>query len=443
MTVFQKLLKQPSANWFLLASFFLIWIVYFSILGLLGYESQYGSMLPAIVLQLLFILLAGMFAAALPARAVPSPNSIGVRHLKILIFVGIALSVVGIACLLTDKMLLGINYMKDICSARYQMVNLAQGRTGVRSFYSFFGNLLSTSFFAPMVVVLTQNVTRKLFYTTAVCAFSCLLIFSFLAASRTAIMLFGAFSLAAICVRLWGGRGLPKLIGKDIFFVAGMTFIAALFVGQVFACRAHNSHLTTTQYEAKFANFLGAAEGTGDIEATGVKESAQTKIRGVIGVTALYFVHSAYIFSGIIELEERPGHALFIYAEKLLKKVGFIKNEDDEPTWYFAGKFPSLPGGLYYDYGVAGLVIGASILGLLAGLAGRLWMKSPGNIVLIGITTSLYVIMFLSPLMFAGDVMTFPFICFAFITIPVITSVIAKICKPFLAKEKPEIKLPL
>jgi hypothetical protein len=293
-----------------------------------------------------------------------------------------------------------------------------------------------------MVVVITQNVTRRLFYTTAICAFACLLVFSFLASSRTSIMLFGAFSLASICVRLWSGRGIPKLVGKDIFFVVGMIFIAALFVGQVFACRAHNSHLTTTQYEEKFANFLGAAEDGIDIESTGMKESARRKIRGVAGVTALYFVHSAYIFTGILSLDERPGHALFVYGENLLKKIGLARNESDEQTWFFAGKFPSLPGGLYYDYGVGGLIIGASLLGLLVGLAGRLWMKSPTNIVLTGITTSLYVVMFLSPLMFAGDVMTFPFICFAFLSIPIITCAISKIGKSLWA-EKIKAELPL
>lgn len=428
MLVLEKLLKQRTANWFLLASFLGIWIGYFFILILLGYGSKYGSMLPAIFFQLIFVFLVGAIASSLPVREAALQNSIPMANLKIVISVGITLSIIGIACLLTDKINLGIIYTKDICSARYQMVDLAQGRTGVRSIYSFFGNLLSPSFFVPMVVIITQNVTRKLFYMTAICAFTCLLVFSFIASSRTPVMLFGAFSLASICIRLWSGRRLPKLVGKDIFFIAGMIFIAALFVGQVFACRAHNSHLTTTQYEEKFANFLGADIDGIDTGSVGTKDSTRRKIKGVVGVTALYFVHSAYIFTGILALEERPGHALFVYGQNLLKKIGLVRDEGDE-TWFFAGKFPSLPGGLYYDYGAAGLIIGAAILGLLTGFAGRLWTKYPTNIVLMGITTSLYVVMFLSPLMFAGDVMTFPFICFAFLSIPAIAYAIAKIGK--------------
>ena len=318
------------------------------------------------------------------------------------------------------------------------MAELAEGRDGVRSIYSFFGNLLSASFFVSIVAIITQEVKRKTFYIAFAASFICLMLYSFIASSRTPIMLFGAFVLAALCIRFRMGHKLPKFSIIDLVFCIVMLVITGAFVAQVFACRASYSNMTTIQYQQQSANLLGAADNQEELtdqEATETDlppsvvqtiqdeltdqeatETIRNKVSGIAGMTSLYFIHSAYIFSGIISTDERPGQAIFVYAKNLLTKIGLVRNIGD--AWAFAGKFPSLPGGLYYDFNVMGMAIGALLIGLMAWGAGRLLAKFPNSMMMTGATSAIYVIMFMSPLMFAGDIMAFPFICFSFLLIP-------------------------
>ncbi len=395
-------LRQLQGNSLLFICFLSIWGIYYAILFLVGFESIYGNLDRAVLFQAIFILLTLLACACL------SSPSIRIKHSRInsnfIIYAGITLSIIGIACLLTDKIIIGIDYTKDICSARYQMNNLAQNREGIRSIYSFLGNLLSTSFFVSMGAIITQNVTRKTFYCVSCTSFICLMSLSFVTSSRTTIMLFGAFVLAFMCIRFRIGRKLPRLRLSDITFAIIMLALAGAYITQVFDCRARNSNMTSEQYEQSFAEFLGSAQTT-----------SHTRLHGALGVTALYFVHSAYTFSGIISQEERTGKVLFSYARNLLQKVGITQQPRD--SWAFAGKFPSLPGSLYYDFGFLGMIVGSILLGFAIWGTGWLLIKYPNNTMTIGLASTLYVVILLSPLVFAGDILAAPFILFSFIVI--------------------------
>jgi len=114
---------------------------------------------------------------------------------------------------------------------------------------------------------------------------------------------------------------------------------------------------------------------------------------------------------------------LLAFPLSLLAKLGVIAPVNAD--WALAGRFPSVPGGLYHNFGPAGLVVGACLLGPGCGMVQQFRRVLPSSVVLIGAAAGLYATLFLSPIILAPDFMSFPFVMLEFILVPALGSAIA------------------
>jgi hypothetical protein len=450
-----------------------IWLCYLASLLTLGLLSQYPELTQAILYDGLFVMLVVLPPVffPLPLQRIRPSNK---TYLMIVVVLGLLLSAVAILCLSIDKWHLAIDYSKGICIAREQMTQLGKLRKGISSPYSFVGNLLGLAFFAPLAVVLTQNVSRFAFWTVTLLSFTLMMTFSAVAASRSPIILFAAFAVGMICFRLVSKPWWPRITLIDACGCAVIFSIAAMFILSVFQCRASNSHMSELQYRDNFAQYLGvkpnlpqaqatpvptrddgsvparaevtapaAAPSRGEPSAPARAEASPTpassreqqpvsgraqklsdKARGLLGLTALYFGHSALTFAAILSAPPEDSRILFAYAQQLLSRVGLAEPPQD---WMLAGRFASLPGGLWHDFGLSGMCLGAIIIGLGiwgARCAARAFSTS---IILAGISSAVFAIAFLSPIHFAGEIAQFPFVCFSLIVIPALANIISSL----------------
>jgi hypothetical protein len=102
----------------------------------------------------------------------------------------------------------------------------------------------------------------------------------------------------------------------------------------------------------------------------------------------------------------------------LLKRVG-IHIGDGTESEQISGRFPSLPGSIYHDIGFVGLLVCGLILGIVIWLSGVLLSKFEGSVLVLGIASAVYTIAYISPLLLATNIMSFPFVCFGFVAVPI------------------------
>lgn len=405
-------------------AFLVIWGGYFGLIAFFNFKSKYDHFQLAITYQCLFIAL-----AALPVLFLPLPGVQWKRKGLVVpaIWISLILAVLGISSLLIDKMINGVDYTSGICVARYQMNRLGDARHGgVSSVFSVFGNLFATSFFVSVAVAMVSNISRRMHYATFGIAFICLMALSMIASSRSIILLSGAFFVAMICLRLFLHRAI-RIRLVDVVFGAGMVACALLFIGMVFECRATMSNMTSVEYQNKFAPFLGV-EGSGVEGSKGAGSVLGEDVSGIVGVSALYLIHSAYTFAGILSMPPEAPRVMFQYPIELLVRVGVIDHRSED--WALAGRFTSVPGGLYHDFGFWGMCLGSILMGMVVWAAMGLLRWFPNSIVLVGVASMVFTIMFLSPFHYAAEFASFPFTCFSFIVV----GLLAKAFETFFGK---------
>ncbi len=414
--------------------FVAIWIGYYALLASIPFSTPFDTFSLAIGYQILFVgLTVAPFVATslLWRRSAPTFQRLSPNMTGAIVAVGLLLSVLALISLAYDKLfLLGIDYTKGVCLARYEMGRLGEGRVGPNSAFSFFGHLFGYSYFVPLAVVMVMPVSRRLAYLTVVVSFVCLMAMSFVASSRSAVLVVAAFVLAFVCIRLILRTPMPRLRLVDYLAGAAMALIAVGFVLQVFNCRANASGMTASEYAEDFAEFLGA-KATGRVlteeELARQREIAKRMNAifvdgGSVTLAVLYAVHSAYTFSGILALPDDGAWVMFSQVSSLLRKAGIRTGLIH--SWTLSGRFSSLPGALYHAFKLWGIVAGALLLGgAAAGM--RYVLERRGNsVVLIGVTAAIMAIMFLSPIHFAADFVAFPFICFSFLAVPSIAALV-------------------
>lgn len=470
----------------------MIWLAYF-LLFFAGIEYYPNNLSKAVVYQLLFVSLVCLPTILLPMPKVrlqvPDPNRI-----TFMIWAGLALSLVAFICLLIDRAQQGIDYSQGVCYARGQMTRLGQLRVGVRSPFSFIGNLFGPSLFVSVALLLTQQVSRRQFWPAMCAAFASLMCLSVISASRSGILLFSGFALASLCVRIASGKSIPRIHIIDCLMALFMTACAAGFVLSVFNCRAVASNMSATEYKESFESFLGAkpdpsstsnvpsgnlsdnlasesslpapkssevmplAPGKRETDASAPQvpnltqvpdtpaktersaedqfglvpgtraASVADKASGLVGVTALYATHSLLTFAYVLSEPNLYGRVLFTYPTLMLSKVGLI--EPPGLDWLLTGRFASLPGGLWYDFGLVGLIAGSLILGMTIWGALCLVRLRSANELVMGLSSMTILIALLSPIHSAIEFTSFPFACFMFLFLYSIVEVFRFFRKP-------------
>lgn len=402
----------------ILVPFAAIWMAYLASFAVFFPRSIHGSLVTALLLQALFagiILVPSLFQrgeANVPRRI----NGIEIKVLAVLM----GLSILAASALLYDRLLQGVDYSQGVCSARHQMTRLGEGRTGVSSIYSFFGLLFGYFYFAALPIVFMRKVSRPLFWTIVAVSFGLLMTQSILTASRFATMIY-IVELIALAAMRWAMSDHPRIRRIDIVMSILIIVAASGFVVNEFACRANLAHQDSEQYAESFVeHLLIPAMPADELEApdTGETNGAVKLLRhvsGLLKITTYYGIHSGFTLAAIIDTEPRPGTLSLAGPISLLPKIG-IQIALPPVSDVIVGRFVSMPGSIYYDTGIAGL-IGVTIAFALAFMAFRaLHNRYPTNMLVTAVLTCFLVTLYLSPVTFVINVMHFPFIAFAMIS---------------------------
>jgi len=409
-----------------LVPFVAIWGVYFLFLASAGYTANHSGLTEAVMYQVMFVISVSAPVMLLPAPPHPEVSSPS-KFDRAVFAVALSLGMAAFLFLVADRLFIqGIDYSNGACIARGQMTRLGLERHGVSSPLSVFGQLFGYTYFVASTLVVTRSVSRKTFWLVMGLAFFILMLQAQVAASRSPLILFASFTFAGLCIRIVEG-GIPRIKPIDVVLTVLFGLIAVGFVLSIFSCRAAASNQTTSEYAQGFTEFLGAKEATGTASVGDAVETQkdqlpawrQTYVGGLFSITALYLVHSAYTFAGLISLPPDTRTLTLDGPIYLLQRVG-LKVSNGEANEALSGRFPSLPGTLYHDVGVAGMILGGLVLGLSIWGALHLVSRLQANVVTIGIACAVLSVAYTSPLLLATNMMSFPFICFGFTVVPII-----------------------
>ena len=401
-----------------LSRFCLVWLLYWVIYFLQPVHSAYGGMEVAWLLQFVFVtvlsiayVIASLFVPLYPRGQRGLNRSFDTIEATSVIRWGLGISLAGFGLLLYDKIFIqGIDYSQGLAHAREQWRVLGEEREGAASsLFSALGYVFGGAYFLSLALTISRFVhlsdSRRFFYLLF--GIGLLLVNSVATGGRSSILLVIAFG----CFGYFSSqsRYFPPLFRRSLFWKAlwGFAAITGTYVLYVFQSRAVASELDVATYSIDFLEFLGL-----EPEAWFVQFAHSSGLGGVLALFNLaisYLTHSIVTTAAIVEHAGVSGDAIFLHFISLGAKIGLL----EAPTeWFLSGRFPSVPGALYLQFGLVGLVLGAGCLGLLAGVLSTLFHRCRDSIPLFFMCAIVESILLLSPFLFMGDFLFFPFLVF-------------------------------
>lgn len=412
-------------------AFGLAWTLYYLALALLPASSMYGPMAEAILLQLAFVLLTGIAALAtwllsdgIVSRPPNEAAASGVDddRLRLASRVSLAFSAVGLLALLVDKVFVQqIDYLEGLAAARSEWTNLGGERDGISSMWSALGYLLSTSFF----VAISLLVVRPDIFSAAeraiawIASLALVLGNSALTGGRSFLLLLAAAVVALAFLRTDLGKPLPRIGNKGALAFAAAVAIAGAYALYVFAARAELSEVDVYSYAVGMLEFLGGQPTPTFEWLSGDTWFGQLGSLFVLAIA--YLVHSAFTFAAILEASPPQVNLLFGYLMELAAKLGLTSRPDLD--WMLTGRFPSLPGALYLEGGVALLAAGAVLLGVSMALSVRLYQRYPRSLTVLAGWVAVQTTALLSPFLMAAEILSYPFVIAEFLLIAAVARV--------------------
>jgi len=394
-------------------------MAYWLVVLLLPVSSIYQGIVQAFVLQFGFVfVVAGTIFLVLSItgyRRMPSALSVTIYRAETLAWVALLLSMAGLAFLVYDKIYVqGIDYTDGIAIAREEWRRQGLIRDNrASSIMSALGYIFGSFYFvASILTILERDKIRsgsRIFILLI--SFILLLMNSLLTGGRSIILLFLAFLYAASGV--YRGIRLRDLIRRPSqrALLQGILIAAVIYVAIVFYFRADASGGAGIEYYVLgFFPYLGLQADPWFEEF--LRTSSWGGLASVMTITLSYITHSFSTVAAIVDHGIEDKTLIFMHIVDLLSKVGLTERPDS--AWFLAGRFPSVPGALWLQFGTAGLIVGSILLGIIAALA-RIWVvASPESILAIGANLCMEAILILSPAVFAADFLSFPFVAFAF-----------------------------
>jgi len=319
----------------------------------------------------------------------------------------------------------GIDYTAGLAAARAEWRRLGEDREGqASSIFSVVGYLFSSGYFVATILAITQTkvVSARERLVAIFASLLLLLANSVLTGGRSSILLFVAFAVCCFGARsglrvrlLFVSKGQRRLI----FILA---CIAAAYTVYIFYGRADTGGMSALEYAIDFLPWLGLQAD--DWYRQSLNGSLLSSLSAMCVLALGYITHSFSTVAAIVDSATEDKHIVFLSAYDILYKLGFGDRPDVE--WFLSGRFPSVPGGLWHEYGLTGFVSASLAFGALCG-ACKVWtIKRATSLLPLGAFVMAGATMLLSPALFAGDFLSFPFVLGSFVILAII--------EPFLPK---------
>jgi len=366
-----------------------------------------------------------LFAAAKGPLANPTRSSIGhplrVFELERLIWLALGMSITGLLCLSYDRLVVqGIDFSQGIAVAREAWRRSGEAREGVSSPFSVLGYLLGFAFFSATTLAHLHWEFLKRGTRWGVVAIASVLVAanSLLTGGRS-ILLIQLACVAATCgIRAMLGLRMMPGRGARIWFAATLAFLLSIgYSLYVFSARAESGKIPAERYVTSALVFLGGEPTDGYYRLDRLPGSlAATAQFATIG--GAYLTHSYGSFESVLESPVTPDTVSFSFVRQLLAKIGI--GEAPSESWLLRGRFLSLPGSLWYDFGWFGFYAGALIVGALIGLAPRVVSIRGGAGISLVVVVLILVTGLTAPLVPALDILSVPFLVLGFVQVDVL-----------------------
>lgn len=346
------------------------------------------------------------------------PALVEVMHpasLRRLVLTSMALGMAGFLALVFDKIFVQhIDFTQGIAVARYLWRNEAEARSGgVSSVFSVAGYLFGFTFFVTAALshlhweALTPAIRRLALASVVFLVMAN----SFLTGGRSIILVQLAAVFVTGGIRVMGGR--KFFPGKSLRSLAWAAAIGVGAIGYsiyVFSERATANGVDPGTYAVGMLRYLGG-EPTEGFNAMDALPDGIAGVAQFFVIAGAYLTHSFGTLESLLTMDSTPGNASFVFARVLLARFGLLESADEQ--WILTGRFPTLPGALWYDFGWTGILLGGACTGFLLGLVRPILTMRPAGIV-IGASIAVVITALLAPLLLAPDLLAFPFMIVGF-----------------------------
>jgi hypothetical protein len=402
--------------------FIYIWVGYWLLVLVLPVHSISPSVLEALLLQLSFVglVVIGYGLGIMQAREVslPSVCTGGLLSVRILVKVGLFMSMVGLGCLLYDKIYIqGIDYSSGLAVAREQWRILGEEREGrASSMWSVLGYALSCGYYVAAVLAVSQPDRfdgRKRLAVIGT-AFLFALCNSVITGGRSNLILIVAVTYAALSAR--SGLKLGRVFDnrKQRYVLAALSLLAGIYAVYVFYARAKASDEIVFSYVEGFLPYMGLAFDDWYKEAAHLLGAPGHMTVLVVG----YLTHSFATTAAILDVDQEDKIIIFSNVAGILYKFGVIGRPDGD--WFLAGRFPSVPGALWHQFGPIGYVVFSFALGV-SGAWASMWTRArPAGLIPMAAYVLVAATLFLTPFTFAPDFMSFSSVAVAFCILAIV-----------------------
>jgi len=391
-------------------------------------HSIYPATGEAFLLQVTFVTLVlagyGMAHVIMKVPAVPRWGEADVLDSKSIIHAALILSIVGTAFLIYDKIYIqGIDYSQGIAFAREEWRRMGEYRDGeISSIFSVLGYLFSSGYFVAgvLTVAVKGGLSQRFRFFSLLCVFLLLMINSLISGGRSNVLLLVTLLSAAMSSQYgWNFRGFINGRFARIV-VSAMILLAAAYTLYVFYERAEASNLTAVEYVTGFLPYLGLEIDGWYLDV--LAEDSLVSLSAIFVLAMGYITHSFSTTAAIIDGIQEDKVIVFLHAMNIFNKLGLVAPPDS--SWFLAGRFPSLPGALWYQYGVLGVFFGGFFLGVGCALAKYMFVVRASRIVPLALYVASYAVLVLSPMLLVMDFMSFPFVILSFVQVAVLRAFI-------------------
>ena len=324
-------------------------------------------------------------------------------------------SVSGFLLIFYDRVFIrGINYSEGLRGARYQWLASEGG-----SFYSVLGNLLIPFSYLCIFILLIhhRSLTRFNVFILSVSAIIGVGGHAALNGGRSNILL---AVIMVFCILLVREQRTYITKKKSIFGVFVCLFLIISVVA--FSINVTNSSAEMGGVSIGELMVLGVDSLYGKVDESSILFLQEAPDFYYFMIYAIaYLFHGQWTAQYSYSLPIRDGsYALYPFSV-ILERIGILDETLEVGKFSDTGAFISLPGAFYYDFGFAGVVIMASLLGLMLGVA-SFWVirgRYVGGVKMAFIIYTLYLAL-LSPVMPAYGFAYLNFIVYAFVVAGVV-----------------------
>ncbi|WP_367237610.1 hypothetical protein VXM67_08710 [Pseudomonas sp. Rh2] len=265
-------------------------------------------------------------------------------------FLPFVLSVIGIVLIIIDRVYFrGVDFLV-MSPAEIRNKVTAESAGGVSSVFSLLGNVLQCFVVISALNSIFNDTGLRLFLKQAVFI---MVVFasSYLLGGRTPLM---TYIVIVFSIYVASGRAISVFSALKFIFPASL--FALIFALSIFSLRARAVGIDSAEYLSAILVHLGAEEPSTSLSSG----EWGADVLNFFYVVLAYLLHPFWVASEIVIDPERGGNISFYAILFLFSKFLPIDLEGAKHVYYEL--FSSLPGGLYYDYGLSGLLAYSFVL---------------------------------------------------------------------------------